>query len=282
MPINVFSTRFQAAEVPKTNHLQVPFVGLEQSASVTWNPANGYGTGDFNIQSRAVPVNIRRYQALSWNSGDLLGLPVDVLVRSMNQKIDKLAYDVLTDICSAITPTTVANPGGNYGAPTVVGAAAAFDTDAVQDFATGLTTANWPRVGRSLILNENYTGNLKKDPALKNAQASGSDQTLREGATGRISGFDIFEAPVPTNGLNLVGFAALPSALLIASAPIEPEQEVKDRLSDYRVMTDPDTGLTLTYRAWGSADFDQAKRIVEFCYGYAPGDAAQLVPLTSA
>lgn len=275
MPLSAFSTRFEAREVPKDKQIHVPFVPLESTASVDWNPANGYGDGDFNIQSLPVPVNKRKYQILSWRSGDLLGLPIDALALSITQKTDKLAADVIADICSAIT-------AANYGAPIIPGiAAAAFDSDEVQDISTALTTANWPRLGRALVMNEIYAGALAKDPAIKNAAASGSDRALREGTLGRIAGFDIFDGAVPDNGEDLVGFAAMPSALLIASAPIEPEEEVRKQLSDYRVVTDPDTGLTLTYRAWGSADFDKAKRVVEFGYGYAKGDAAQLKRIVS-
>lgn len=270
MPIQVFSRKFEAQEVPKDKQLQVPFVPLETATSTDWNPATGYGDGNFNIQSIPVPVNKRKFQTLSWNSGDLLGLPVDVLAEAMIQKTDKLASDVIDDICSVIT-------AANYGAPIMPAmAASAFTTDEVQDIATALNTAKWPRVGRSLILDDLYAGEVLKDPALKNAAASGSTAALREGSIGRLSGFDIYDAPVPENEEFLVGFAALPSAVLIAAAPVEPEEEVRRQLSDYRRITSPTTGLTLVYRAWGSADFDKAKRVVEFSYGYAKGDTAQL------
>lgn len=269
-PLMVFSTRFQAQEVPKDKQLMVPFVPLEATASADWDPATGYGNGDFNIEHKPVPVNKRKFQVLSWNSGDLLGLPVDSLALAIRQKTDKLAADVIADILTGIT-------AANYGASIIPAiAASAMTTDEVQDIATALTTANWPSVGRGLVLHETYTGNLAKDQSLKNATASGSTATLREGAIGRVAGFEVFDAPVPENGEKLVGFAALPSAMLIASAPVEPEDEVRKQLSDYRVITDPTTGLTLTYRAWGSADFDKAKRVIEFGYGFAKGDTAQL------
>ena len=107
---------------------------------------------------------------------------------------------------------------------------------------------------------------------------------MREGAVGRLAGFDIYDHPgMPDNGENLVGAALLPYCILTAFAPIEPAEEVLHNMSAYRKYTDPDgTGLTLEYRAYGDPDSDSVKRIIEVNYGYAKGDTAQLKRITSA
>ena len=277
VPLLAFSTRFQAQELAKDKSLQVPYVPLEATASADWNPATGYGDGDFAVQSRAVPVNKRKFQVLSWQSGDLLGLPAESLAWGMEQKMDKLAFDVIADVLSIITVA-------NFGGPVIPAeAAATFTSSDVAGIAKALDTANWPESGRAAVLHQDYVSALSEDTAIKYAQNSGSDAALRRGSVGMISGIDIMKGVnFPTNGQNLVGCVALPSAILIANAPVVPDDEVRMELTDYRVVTDPETQLSLVYRSWGNPDLDKCKRTVEFSYGFAVGDATQLKRLTSA
>jgi hypothetical protein len=256
--------------------LRVPYVPLETSASQDWDPNTGYSTGDFNVEEIPIPITARKYQALSFTATDLLGIPVESLAAAMVQKADKLAADVTADIISVVT-------AANYGAAIADSTADAFDTDSIADIGTALSEANWPTVGRFMVLDSSFCGNLRKDPALKFAYASGSTATLREGMIGNVSGFETAETPnFPANGENLRGITATPFGILIANAPIEPTEEVRSVLADYRTVTDPQTGLTLTYRAWGSQDFDLSKRIIEFSYGYAKGDPLQLKRITDS
>lgn len=46
--------------------------------------------------------------------------------------------------------------------------------------------------------------------------------------------------------------------------------------------TDPQTGLTLEYRAWGDADSDTSKEIIECNYGFGVGESAALKRIVSA
>jgi hypothetical protein len=111
---------------------------------------------------------------------------------------------------------------------------------------------------------------------------TGGDDIRREGSMGRAAGFDIFEHPgMPTNSENLIGLAVLPYAILTAFAPIEPAEEVRANMSDYRKYTHK-TGLTLEYRSWGDPNSDSAKRTVEVSYGKNKGDSDQVLCLRSA
>ena len=269
-PITQFSTRFQAGELPRDHMLQVPFIPLESLASHDFDYEAGYVTDDFNVESRGIPVNKRKYQSLQFTTKDLLGLPAEVLAEAMVAKADKLAADVTADIFSIIT-------AANFGASVLSLADGVFDADSVADLAVACGTANWPTLGRQLVVDEAWSRQLLKDPALRNAQASGSTATLRDGTIGRVSGFDVTPVPnLPTNGERLKGIAAFKYGILIASAPMEPTEEVKRLLSDYRLVTDEQTGLTLVYRAWGDPNMDNAKKVIEIGYGYALGDANQI------
>jgi len=273
-PITQFSTRFQAGELPRDHYLQVPFIPLEQLASKDFDKTVGYQTADFNIETRQIPVNRRKYQALQFTTADLLGLPAEVLAEAMIAKADKLAADVTADIFSLITEA-------NFGAAALSAADGVFDADSLADLSVACGTANWPTVGRQVIIDEAWGRQLLKDPALRNAQASGSTATLREGTIGRVSGFDVTGVPnLPDNGQLLKGIAAYKYGILVASAPMEPTAEVKRLLTDYRLATDEQTGLTLVYRSWGDADMDVAKKVIEIGYGFDKGDANQIKRLT--
>ena len=62
-------------------------------------------------------------------------------------------------------------------------------------------------------------------------------------------------------------------------APAAPA--VRAVMTDYRTYTDPDTGLTLEYRAMGSAFTDKETHVIEANYGYSTGELAALKRLTN-
>jgi hypothetical protein len=61
-------------------------------------------------------------------------------------------------------------------------------------------------------------------------------------------------------GENLAGFINHTSALLVATSPIMPTEEVKALLSHYTVVTDPRTGISFEYRQFGNAVLDNYLR----------------------
>ena len=86
---------------------------------------------------------------------------------------------------------------------------------------------------------------------------------------------------LPDNGEKLQGFIVYPSAIMVALAPIAPTANVMKQLSTYTTYTDPQTGLTLEYRAWGDADTDASKEIIECNYGFGVGEKAALKRIVS-
>jgi hypothetical protein len=274
-PILSLSTVMRDQVLTETDKLKVPFYSLETLASKDFAGSYDFAGADGGPgSSKDVTVNKRKYQGLEFTSKELRRNSVVDLMKVMELKIEKLGEDILDDIWGEVTLA-------NFGAAVFTGAASGFDSDDVIDLKTACSQAHWPMAGRSLILESAYEGALAKDANMV-ATIEG-DQVRREGSVGRCGGFDIFEHPnMPTNAENLVGTALLPFCLLTAFSPIEPSDEVKDNLSDYRLYTDPRSGLTLEYRSWGDPNSDKAKRLVEVNYGYVKGDTAQLKRLVSA
>lgn len=266
-PILSLSHVFRDQVLTETDIVKVPFYALETLASKDFDGSYSFAGADGGPgSSKDVTINKRKYQALEFTSKELRRNSVVDLNMVLQLKIEKLAEDVLNDIFSIATIA-------NFGAAIHTGAASGFDRDDVVDIGVACSQANWPGSLRSMILESAYIGGLVKDMnAVDTAQG---DELRREGSLGRSGGFDLYEHPnMPTNGENRTGFVTLPYALLTAFSPIEPADEVRDNLSDYRAYTH-ESGLTLEYRSWGDPDSDKAKRVIEVNYGKALGDVAQ-------
>jgi len=272
-PILALSTVMRDMQLTETNIVQVPFYALETMTSKNFDGSYNFASGDGTVAARPVTVDKRKYQTLEFTSKELRRNSAVDLGKVMALKVDKLASDVLDDIWSAVT-------AANYSTAIFTGAASGFDRDDVVDLGVTVSQANWPATGRSLILESAYIGALAKD--LNAVDTMQGDNVRTEGSVGRAGGFAIFEHPnMPGNSENLVGAAVLPYGLLAAFSPIEPSDEVRDNLSDYKIITGK-SGLSLEYRSWGDPDSDTAKRVMELNYGYAKGDAAQIKRLVSA
>jgi len=146
----------------------------------------------------------------------------------------------------------------------------------VIDLETVCDESDWPDAMRGLIIKSGYLGNLKK-----NIVSSGGEGNFGFSPIARnlpdLFGFKLSKFNrIPNSAEKLSGFAVYPSAILVALSPVTPAAEVRRALSSYETYTDPETNLTLEYRAWGDPDTDSAKAIIECNYGYAPGEKAAL------
>ena len=274
LPIANLSTVFRSVPLSGTDIVSVPYYPLVTAASTDFS--SSYSFGNTTTEARNVTVNKRKYQSMSVTSSEWNRQPAINWEQLGTIKGEKLAQDVVADILSVVT-------AANYGAAAFTGAASTFDSDDVGDIRKACNLANWPKDGRTLLVDTAYDSYLYRDSAVKNAQAYGENGVIKEGALSKILGFDYFEsALIPANGENLVGMALYRSAILIAFSPITPEPSVEQQLSRYMVSTDPLTGLTLEYREWGNPDSDACRRVLECNYGYAKGEAAAIKRMVSA
>jgi len=274
--LGIFSTRFNNIPLEGTNKIAVPYYPLDTAAANDFADGTGY---EFNESSdtedKDVTINKRKYKPFNFYSHQLARQPYFDVERLMMMKAEQLGIDVWTDVLSLFTLA-------DYGAAVKAEAADTFDSDDVTDIATACDEAEWPDAGRALVLKSSYHGNLRKDPSLKNADKSGSDSTLREGSTGRVDRFDIFQTPrFPANGENLIGLAVLPPAALVATSPIAPGPAVRQQLLSYDVVVDPDLGISFEYRHWGNPDQDEEREVVECNYGYNKGQVEAAKRITS-
>lgn len=80
---------------------------------------------------------------------------------------------------------------------------------------------------------------------------------------------------------NIVGVAAVPSALLVGFAPVEPTAAVRQQLFDYRVVEDSYSGIVLEYKHIGYGDTDEEVQVIEAHYGDALGETAAMKLITA-
>lgn len=276
MPLAMFSTAFYDEPLQGTNIIQVPYYPIETNASIDFNGTYQFPNGT-DTQSKPLTINKRKYQPMSYTSDELRRQPRFDPERLGMLKGLKLAEDVLVDVLSLVT-------NANFGAAVFTGAAATFDVSSVIDLEATLTAAKWPLLGRGVIVKPTYMAGLKKDMNTNGGIATfGRDSNGAVATFPNLSGFSFADSNIiPANGENLTGMAVYRSAILVGFSPIQPTPEVASRLTQYETVTDPDTGITLEYRAWGDADTDTSKRTIEVNYGFAKGEAAALGRIVSA
>lgn len=284
MPLTMFATTFRDVVLRGTDKAEVFYYPIDVTTAKDFDQEDGYiFDEDTNTAKREIIINKRKYVSLGLSGRDFARLPALDAAKLGSLKGENLAYQIIQDILSLVTHA-------NFGTDGFVGAAGGFDSDDVVDIgviADSLTTSGrptpWPQSGRGLMLNPTFNGALLKDNSFKAAYAIGTDQVIRTGQLPNILGFNYAKsAAIPANAQNLVGFAAYMSAILVAFSPIEPPPSVRKQMTDYRIVTDPDTAISFEYREWGSPDYDLDKRVIECNYGRAVGESAALLPIRSA
>ncbi len=278
----MFGTVFQNVPLQGLNTVDVPFYDLDSSSSTSFVSGTGYTTiGNTTTDKREITIGEgasdgdRLYQALSFSSQEIARQPYLKIAELAGLKAEKLAFDIWQDILGIIT-------FANYGAAAKTSAAALFDSDDIADLKVACKA--WPEMGRGLLLDSAYDGNLLKDPSFKYALNAASDSAIKEGKLyPRVMGFDYVENPnIPANGENLVGFAFFKYAILVAFAPVPPVDEVRNAGTVWELITDPATGISLEYRQFGNNVTDAATNVIESSYGFAKGLGTGLKRIVSA
>lgn len=282
MPLRLFSTVFENVPLLGTDKVNVPFYDLDAGASTAFVSGTGYTTiGNTTTDTREITVGEgatlgdRLYQALGFSSQEIARQPFLNIMQLAALKAEKLASDMVADVLSVIT-------AANYGTAAIVKPASAWGSDDLADLK--LACKLWPEPGRGLMLDSAIDAELLKDAAFKSALNAASDSAIKEGRLfPRVFGFEYMENPtIPSNSENLIGFAVFRSAILVATAPVPPVEEVRNAGTQYQVVTDPVSGVTFEYRTFGNNVTDAATHVIEVNYGFAKGNGNALKRITTA
>lgn len=162
----------------------------------------------------------------------------------------------------------------------IIRSAANFDADAVAYLQQLLDTAKVPVANRSLLLLPTYRQSLVSDDAIQNAMASGSDQAIREGQTGRVHGFNVIPyTDIPGNSENLAGIACAKQGLCLA-ARVPPDP--KDWAGQAITKVEPNSGLPIQFRTWYEGKDGQQYVTATLMFGVQIGVVGNLYRVLSA
>jgi len=276
LPVLAFANRIQSEPLEGTDTINVPYFPLASGATKDFVAGTGYVVGlNQSVGYKPVTINKRKYRDVYFTSVEWNRQPHLKVEKLVEMEAEKLADDVLADIWSVVTAANYPGTSGTNMLPAM--AASAFDFDDLATLRRFCGEANWPSVGRSVILDGTFHEYLTRDSRF-GMQNTGSNEAAREGRVSRALGFDVLEVPLlPPNGAEKVaGAAVYQSAILVGFAPVTPHPTLRKTVVDYTIVTDPDTGLALEYRAWGNPNMDAVTETIEVNYGFAVGEAAAL------
>src|SRR6266481_683928 len=259
-PIKSFASDFSAAASAKGTAVRVTFIPTQADAI---DFAGDY-TANPGSTASGVDIPINRQKFVSWQLTDLeASLNQLVRIEMFGRQYGfKLGKAVLQDIWSIVTLS-------NYGAAVFTGASATFDSDTVVDIDSALDLVFWPDMDRKLILNNTYYNSLIKDPSVKQAQAigmAGAATPIQSGHLPNLLGIEVFESMlVPTNGENLVGFAAMPDAMGVAMRYLQPQEA---NLYYQAAPVTNESGMTLGFRDFYDNKSGTRWQVLEANYGF--------------
>ena len=302
--LSIFSHNFGNVPLEGTDYMEVPYYPLDTAASSEFTYANGYQITP-NAQTLSKQVFVggigngvatsgsgRKYKPLQFTAYEIRRQPWLDIQKLSIMAGEQLAVDVRADILG-----TWIN-AANFGNAIYTGGAGGFDHTVVGNvIMQAANKAFWPLAGRNLVLTTANYSNLAIDPGITPWLNIGSTDILREGKIGGLYKFEqVIEDPLypianyirggdgfltagtdPFSG----GFAAWPSALLVATAPIMPPPGVLKKLVAYEQYSDDQTGLSFTYQFFGDEVRNRDNEVIECSYGSGLGELAALLRLTT-
>ena len=233
-----------------------------QTSSAALDYTTTYAMQDTHGSSVDVTLDKHKYVSMElkdseWRDSGLLS--VEAFARSKGYS---LANSILTDVMSFASASF-------YTETRTVAKSTAFSSSAVVDLSAYADGLNWPQFGRSMVLTPTQHSYLRKDNVIAQTYSYGSSDVIRKGQIPSVDTFEnIYKSPVVVSGT--VGLCAVPNAIVFASRVVEPQEP--NQYSSVRVVSDEDTGLSLTELTWHNPD-SGAKRVVWTCeYGYNIGN----------
>jgi hypothetical protein len=268
LPLRAFSMKIlpeaQTLNEVGTADVYVPFIPIQTNAVKDFDAAAGdcYEGGTTTTEKRRVTIDKRKY--LPWNLTSHQAATTPILMDIDFARIfgRMLAQEVIADILGNFT-------AANYPNEIPVGTSANFDTDDVFDIRKALNGLKFPKIGRSLILTEDYDTELLKDN--KDTNIYGSTDPRWNARIPRIAGMDEY-GTAALDDLDDVdaGLVALPQALAVAMAPLEPLPKIREFLSAFEIYTHEESGISLVYKEIADPKCDSLLKLVECTYGDDP------------
>jgi hypothetical protein len=236
-----------------------------------FNAAQSTNAQDSKSLLEDIPVTLNRHResVIQWVQGDVEKSQIQLL-----EAVTNIGYAISKDVTDYILSQALAT---NFSTSV---------TQATPDRATlrAITSAmnsNGAGDVRYGIVNSDVYDDLDNDPEITSSDFSGQLQGANPwGTLSNVSGFtNIWEYPdTPANGESMTGVFFDPTAFVLASRPMELNQNLAVSLgvplqSKVDVVADPTTGMTFTAFTWqDNGSFDLFTKLVVL-YGVSAGKA---------
>jgi len=278
IPVNMFTTDFSpdvASQGTQVRTRLVPASTAAADLTGTYSGSRYSAAQDTETTAKTITLNqqpIVGFNLTDEEAGEIgSGVWDDTKNRIITTKVNALGDFVLDYLFNLITAS-------NYSNVAFTGAASTFDLDDVVDIGDTLADANWP-VGSLPIfmaLKSTYFGAVKKDSAVQDLSASGIPVVMKGSpAVRQIDDFTAVRAPTlpPAGGTpaseNLTGFVARPECMIMAMRMVQ--SQAPEKLVAFEAMVDPDTGISLVYRAAYDPDTGKLYHTFETLFGASVG-----------
>ena len=257
LPFSSFSTNFSPEPAQKGNNVLVPLIA--SLVATTFGGSYAICGGSASV----ITVAINRHKHVPIGQDDLTaaGSSFANLERFGFQQGMALGLAVIQDVWTLLTTA-------NFGLATAV-SVVDFGLAQIRAARFLLNDANAPMEPRSMILDLDPYDNLLGISNFLQANLANSDETLRQGKTGRIFGMTAWETNALPGTGSVMGFAAHASAIGIAMRYLMPQEG--NKYAEARAVTDPDTGATFGIRLHYDENTGTQYLNLEANYGYAVG-----------
>lgn len=244
---------------------------VSAASAIDYHTTNGYVAADQTQADKTVTLNKHKHVTVKFNDQERSASEVDLIQRFapvISHAIGKVLYD---DLFALILNAAYSNK--------VTKAAASVDRETLVDLAADLNGRNVPMAPRIAVLNSSAYAALFKDVSIVSSDfRSGSDAQSGR-ITAPVHGFNVSEySALPSNSENLIGFAAYPEALLLATGV----PDVPTEQSGGRIQNVTQNGLTVQMRQWYDWQKGFEYMTVTLFYGVDEGNTDNLTRLVSA
>jgi len=243
-PVAAFSRSFSSATARKGDAIIVPRVSAMSTTTFSYDNNGGFPYEGSGGEVVAITLNIDKHQIVPCDVTDIQSVNSSVadVTTFARQQGAALARKCITDIFGLINIT-------NFGAAVATPVSIA-DTGVAQLREARLAMVNRrvPMDNLNLVSSAELYERLLADSNVTKSMDYGGSEAIREARIPRLLGMDIYETnALPLGGtLSLIGFVAHQDALGVAVRTLMPQSSAPYEAVE--VVTDPQTGLSFTYR----------------------------------
>jgi hypothetical protein len=258
--LSLLTTSYSAEVVRRGASVEVPLVA--NLTATTFD--NSYESTGGTMNNITVNVDKHKIVTVSLSDTEFSKSSVAEITKFARQQGKALAQAVLEDVYSVFL--TTASSAAQYAA--TLTNLSAFTITNARSLRKALSDSKVPQTDRNLILNTALYDSLLSQSGLLDASAFGARDVIADGRVPRVLGMNVYESLIlPANGISLSGLAIHANAAAVAIRALAPQEP-----SEYiaaQTVTDPETGISMSYRRHYSTATGRSFVSMECVYGYS-------------